>query len=95
MFDKHQDTLFEKLKPFVNENRVNAVLSKLNDKQRASQNAVFFFIAKDAFEDIFIVKEVNEVAQLSKKDKNAFEKRLAAYTGDYCDLESIDFRVSS
>jgi Rnl2 family RNA ligase len=85
----YEVNVFEEIKQFINENRINAVLSKLDDDMRSKRKAVLFLISNDAFEDVLI--ELNHVQEAPKKEKAKYKKHLNAYTEEYCDFHKIDF----
>ena len=89
----HEVTILEQMKPFVNANRINAVLSKLTEAEKGRQKLVFFKIVDDAHADILIeMSEIHHV--LPKKSKGKLKKHLLLYTEEYCNINNIDFTSS-
>lgn len=91
-FTENEAVVFEELKEFINENRINAVLSKLDENMRSKRKAVYFLISNDAFEDILL--ELDHVANAPKKERAKYKKHLNVYTEEYCDFHNIDFLSS-
>ena len=85
----HEVTVFEDVKQYVNENRINAVLSKLDEISRSRRKAVLHLIANDAFEDV--LQEMSCVQEASKKVRGKYKKHLNIYTEEYCEFHKIDF----
>jgi hypothetical protein len=82
--------IFEEMKQFINENRINAGLSKLDVGKKSKRKGVFFLIANDAHDDI-LLEMSQQLATMSSKDKNKLKKHLITYTEEYCDFHNIDF----
>jgi hypothetical protein len=82
--------IFEDMKQFINENRINAVLSKLDEATRSKRKGVFFLIAKDAMEDI-LIEMAERLKGGTKKEKGKYNKQLMKYTEEYCNFHQIDF----
>lgn len=91
-FTENEAVVFEELKEYINENRINAVLSKLDENMRSKRKAVFFLISNDAFEDILL--ELSHVENAPKKERSKYKKHLNNYTEEYCNFHKIDFLSS-
>lgn len=87
----HEMIIFEEMKQFINENRINAVLSKLNESMKSKRKGVIYLIANDAMDDIMI--EMMPATTLSKKEMGKYKKNLNIYTEEYCTFHNIDFML--
>jgi Rnl2 family RNA ligase len=81
--------ILEEMKQFINENRINAVLSKLDGTVRSNRKRVLHLISSDALQDIKF--ELAGISRFSKKEMVRMSKHLSAYTEQYCDFHKIDF----
>lgn len=89
--NEKETELYEQMKQFINQNRINAVLSKLDEKVKSNRKRTTFLIAKDAQEDIEVEMKGQLLVDLTAKAKNKLYKRLTMFTEEYCDFHNIDF----
>lgn len=90
MLSQEGTIVFEQMKQYINENRINAVLSKLDESVKMNRKRVLFLISSDAVEDIELELKA-ELATVSSKDRKQLNRLLNHFTEDYCNFHSIDF----
>lgn len=84
------NAVFEQMKQYINENRINAVLSKLDESVKSNRKRVLFMIASDAVEDIELELKA-ELGTVSNKDRKHLNRKLNFFTEEYCNFHTIDF----
>lgn len=66
---------------YINENRFNAVMSKLTDEKKSNLNALVGLTCKDAMDDI--LKDMGD--KVTSQKKGLFQKKLLEYTKAFLD----------
>lgn len=72
---EEEESTFLRMLQYINENRFNAVMSKMTDEQKANHKGVVGLTVKDAMEDI--VKDMGDL--ITPRCKGLFHKKLMQY----------------
>ena len=80
-FTEKDEETFLLMQQYINENRFNAVMSKLSDERKSNPQAIIGITVKDAMTDI--MKDMDSL--VTPETKPLFQRRLVEYTKIYWD----------